>query len=76
MFEQGLPIKNLKPANHFKVLPVASIETKVMSGDSFLDKLQKNFTWKNSEKRNRVFAGGGGGAQCAHPLENKKAWLG
>ena len=44
MFEQGLPVKNLKPLNHLITLTMASMETKVVSGGSFLDKLQKIFS--------------------------------
>ena len=45
---------------------MVSMETKVVSRDSFLDKHSENFTWMDSEKGNWVFAGGGG-AQCAPP---------
>ena len=36
------------------------METKVVSRDSFFDKFSENFTWMDSEKDNRIFAGGGG----------------
>ena len=48
------------------------METKVVSQDSFLDKLSEKLYLNGHldfEKGNRVFAkGGGGGAQCPPPL--------
>ena len=44
-----------------KTLTMVSMETKVVSRDTFLDKLsEKNFSSMDSEKVNRVFARGGG----------------
>ena len=66
--------------NHFKTLTMVSMGTKVTSRDSFLDKLSENFTWMDSKKGSRVFAGGGGGGHNVPPLgfwsTKKKAWLG
>ena len=78
-FEWGYPVKNLKHMNHLKTLTMVSMETKVVSRDSFWTSFQKKFTWMDSEKGNRVFARG---AQCAPPppwfLEPKKSlvWIG
>ena len=38
-FEWGYSVKNLKHMNHLKTLTMVSMETKVVSRDSFLDKL-------------------------------------
>ena len=60
---------------HLKTLTMISMETKVVSRDSFLDKLSENFPWMDSEKGNMVFArgrGGGGGLV----FEAQNAWLG
>ena len=44
-FEWEFPVKNLKGVNHLKTLTMVSMETKVGSRYSFLDKLsEKNFT--------------------------------
>ena len=40
-FEWGFPVKNLKHMNHLKTLTMVSMETKVVSRDSFLDKLSE-----------------------------------
>ena len=76
-FEWGFPVKNLKHMNHLKTLTMVSMETKVVSRDSFLTIFQKKFTRMDSEKGNRVFVRG---AQCAPPwfLEPKKSlvWIG
>ena len=40
-FEWGFPVKNLKHINHLKTLTMVSMETKVVSRDSFLDKLSE-----------------------------------
>ena len=40
-FEWGFPVKNLKYMNHLKTLTMVSMETKVVSRDSFLDKLSE-----------------------------------
>ena len=39
--EWGFPVKNLKHMNHLKTLTMVSMETKVVSRDSFLDKLSE-----------------------------------
>ena len=44
--------------SHLKTLTMASMETNVASGDSFLDKFQTNFTWMDSDKGNRASARG------------------
>ena len=67
----GFPVKNLKPVNHLKTTIMVSMETKVVSGDSILDKRSENFTWMDFEKRNRVFARRGGGA---HMLPHLGFW--
>ena len=56
---------------------MVSIETEI-AGDLFWTSFQKNVSWIDSEKDNRVFAGGGGGGVFVHAwfLEHKKAWLG
>ena len=76
----GIPNQKSETYDHLETPPMFSMETKVMSRDSLLDSngFQKNFIWMDSEKGNRVFAGRGGGAQCARPwcLEQKKTWLG
>ena len=60
--------------NHLKTLTDVSMETKVVSADSFLDKLSQNFTSMDSEKGNRVFSKG----MCHTPLVfgAQKAWMG
>ena len=40
-FEWGFPVKNLKHMNHLKTLTMVSMQTKVVSRDSFLDKLSE-----------------------------------
>ena len=40
-FDWGFPVKNLKHMNHLKTLTMVSMETKVVSRDSFLDKLSE-----------------------------------
>ena len=40
-FEWGFPVKILKHMNHLKTLTMVSMETKVESRDSFLDKLSE-----------------------------------
>ena len=40
-FEWGFPVKNLKHMNHLKTPTMVSMETKVVSRDSFLDKLSE-----------------------------------
>ena len=39
--EHGFPVKNRKTMNHLKTLTRVSMETKVVSIGSFLDKLSK-----------------------------------
>ena len=52
--------------NHLKKLTLVSMETKVVSKDSFLGKLSETLYLNGFWKGNRVFAWGGGGAQCAY----------
>ena len=40
-FEQGFPVKNLNAMNNLKTLTMVSMETKVLSRDSFLDKISE-----------------------------------
>ena len=61
----GIPSQKSETINHLKMPTMVSMETKVMSRDSFWTSFKKNVTWMDFEKVNRVFAMGGGGAQCA-----------
>ena len=40
-FEWGFPVKNLKHMTHLKTITMVSMETKIVAGDSFLDKLSE-----------------------------------
>ena len=44
------------------------MQTKVVSRESFFDKLSENFSWRDSENRNMVFASGGGGGGTIPPM--------
>ena len=80
-FEWGFPVKNLKHMNHLKTLTMVSMETKVVSRDSFLDKLsEKNLLEWILRRVTGFLLGGGGGAQCA-PLgfwspKKSLVWIG
>ena len=54
----GIRSKNRKAMNHLKAITVVSMETKVLSSlsDIFWSSFLKNFTWRDSEKGNRVFS--------------------
>ena len=67
--------------NHPKTQSTVSMETKVVSGDSLLDKFSEKFDLNGFWKRNMLFAGGGGaggGAQYAPLLvfgaQEKPGW--
>ena len=79
-FWRGFLVKILKTMNHFKTRTMVSMETKVVSRDSFLDKFSEklylNGFWEGYQ--GFCWGEGGGGAQCAPPpwcLEHKNAWL-
>ena len=79
--KRKFPVENPKAMNHLKMLTMVSMETKVVSRDSFLVKLSENFTCMDSGKGNMAFARGGGGecgGMCSpqEVLDHKKGWLG
>ena len=52
----GMPRQKSEIMSHLKRLTMVSMDIKVLSGDSFLDKLAENFTWTDSEKGDKIFA--------------------
>ena len=61
VFDFWMVIPSQKSENYESPQNMVCMETKFASGDSILYSFQKNFTWIDSEKGNRIFTGGGGG---------------